>query len=390
MYLNNQLLRRHDKHHRGTDTHPISEINANSDDATTSYTCNDDDSSTFLLIPDDHSVQKKPHPESPNQTQRNNNNASGAKVAALVPVRRRKNNALLKSALEIKHTTDVVMENNLDSLTNDTCSICYEKINFASTSAIQSVCVTECGHTYHTACVSKMFQHNKDSNCPTCRHSLAAKYTPVYRSPCAPMVTEQPIYFVHDNRTDPINVKVDLTFTAERLVYETLQVVQNASDCTDSTDAFELCFTGNFIKISMPKKQTLLEIGFDPSNNGHRLTVQRKYVSPTDVQQESNHTCSSPLLISSLNVFPHGSSTCLGKLHNLSSSTTFKNVRRMINTITFATSNNEGVRLLQDRFDLVVTTKHGVKWEDEQTLAEARLQNNDSIFFDLFTLGSKY
>ena len=62
----------------------------------------------------------------------------------------------------------------------------------------------------------------------------------------------------------------------------------------------------------------------------------------------------------------------------------------MINDETFAASSEESVRQLKDVYDLVLTTESGVKWKDTQTLAQAKLQNNDFILLNFFTKGSQY
>ena len=389
MHLTSQLLQFHNNRNRGTDTHPIPEINANNDDATTSYTSNDGDNSSFLLIPEpDHNHKRSRH-ESPNHTQRNN--ADGVEAAAPVPVRRENNMNLLKAVLKKTKRKDVGTDNDLDSFTDVTCSICCEKINFSSTSATQSVCVTGCGHKFHTSCIGDWININidinKDANCPECRQTFRSNVTPLYRSPNASMISELSIHFVYNNTSEMINVQVDLNFTGERLIHETLKVLQNPSCRPDS---FQVCFFGGSILIPIHNHESLLKAGFDPLNNEMYLNVQQKYRSAANVQCELNDMSPSPEVISSIDVIPYGTSICIGQLKNVSSQTTFKQVRTLINDETFAASSEESVRQLKDVYDLVLTTESGVKWKDTQTLAQAKLQNNDFILLNFFTKGSQY
>ena len=61
------------------------------------------------------------------------------------------------------HGKEVKNAEEINALTDDCCAVCQEDI-------FDQICITKCGHAFHTACLLKCFQHK--STCPLCRAEL--------------------------------------------------------------------------------------------------------------------------------------------------------------------------------------------------------------------------
>jgi len=62
-----------------------------------------------------------------------------------------------------RRLNSIVYESLLDDTSSEECSVCLETFSQKMVSKL------DCGHTYHTSCITKWFSEDEQARCPLCR-----------------------------------------------------------------------------------------------------------------------------------------------------------------------------------------------------------------------------